>query len=134
MILRSTIIALRNLLEAGIDLLRLECLESLDYKTRDRLLDKKYKLVSIDSTCHHFFSQPSIFLTNFFEMNHFLPVSNRFIISTAPLNSLITNMFAIPFFGQFFKSSNNSHIWSKLFYYHISGYGPPSLLLTKGKR
>ncbi|XP_055319685.1 protein FAM91A1 [Sitodiplosis mosellana] len=97
-ILRSTIIALRNVLEAGIDLLRLECLESLDHKTRDRLLDKKYK----------------------------------FIISAAPLTSMITNIFAIPFFGQFFKSSDNSHIWSKLFYYHMSGYGPPSLLLTKG--
>lgn len=56
----------------------------------------------------------------------------RFIISAAPLTSSITNTFTIPFFGQFFKSSDNSHIWSKLFYYHMSGYGPPSLLLTKG--
>lgn len=24
-------------------------------------------------------------------------------------------------------------IWFKLFVYHITGYGPPSLLLTKGK-
>lgn len=32
-------------MEAGIDLMRLECLESLDYKTRDRLLEKKYKLI-----------------------------------------------------------------------------------------
>lgn len=56
----------------------------------------------------------------------------RFIISAAPLTSSITNTFTIPFFGQFFKSSDNSHIWSKLFYYHMSGYGPPTLLLTKG--
>lgn len=42
-ILRSTIIALRHVLDAGMDLLRLECLESLDCKTRDRLLEKKYK-------------------------------------------------------------------------------------------
>lgn len=42
-ILRSTIIALRNVLDTGLDLLRLECLESLDCKTRDRLLEKKYK-------------------------------------------------------------------------------------------
>lgn len=42
-ILRSTIIALRHVLGAGLDLLRLECLESLDTKTRDRLLEKKYK-------------------------------------------------------------------------------------------
>lgn len=42
-ILRSTIIALRNIVDAGIDLLRLECLENLDFKTRDRLLEKKYK-------------------------------------------------------------------------------------------
>lgn len=97
-ILRSTIIALRNVLHAGIDLIRLECLESLDYKTRDRLLEKKYK----------------------------------FIISAAPLSSSLSNMFSIPFFGQFYKSTDNSHIWSKMFYYHISGYGPPSLLLAKG--
>lgn len=44
-ILRSTIIALRNITDAGLDLLRLECLESLDCKTRDRLLEKKYKSV-----------------------------------------------------------------------------------------
>lgn len=42
-ILRSTITALRNVTETGIDLLRLECLESLEHKTRDRLLQKKYK-------------------------------------------------------------------------------------------
>lgn len=124
MILRSTIIALRNLLEAGIDLLRLECLESLDHKTRDRLLDKKYKLV-LSSFC-------SCGIPTFSYMLFIHSISNRFIISAAPLTSMITNLFSIPFFGQFFKSSDNSHIWSKLFYYHISGYGPPSLLLTKG--
>ncbi|CAO1354798.1 unnamed protein product [Diamesa serratosioi] len=98
-ILRSTIIALRKHF-SGLDLIRIECLENLDVKTRDRLLEKKYK----------------------------------FIISAAPLtltNSL-KEMFSIPFFGQFYKSSENSHIWSKLFYYHVSGYGPPSLLLVKG--
>lgn len=43
-ILRSTIISLRNIVPAGIDLLRLECLEkNLDYKTRDRFLEMKYK-------------------------------------------------------------------------------------------
>lgn len=42
-ILRSTIITLRNHLDTGIDLLRLECLEGLDCKTRNRLLEKKYK-------------------------------------------------------------------------------------------
>lgn len=42
-ILRSTIIALRNVTEGGLDLLRLECLENLDSQTRDRLLEKKYK-------------------------------------------------------------------------------------------
>lgn len=97
-ILRSTIIVLRNVLNLGLDLLRIECLENLDHKTRDRLLDKKYK----------------------------------FIISAAPLTCSLNNLFSIPFFGQFYKSSDNSHIWSKLFYYHLSGFGPPSLLLTKG--
>lgn len=97
-ILRSTIIALRNILPAGLDLLRLECLESLDCKTRDRLLEKKYK----------------------------------FIISASPITSPLTHTFSIPFFGQFYRSSDNSHIWSKMFYYHISGYGLPALLLAKG--
>lgn len=97
-ILRSTICALRNLIDGGLDLLRLECLESLDLKTRDRLLEKKYK----------------------------------FLISAAPITSILNHNFSIPTFGQFYKSSDSSHIWSKLFYYHISGYGPPTLLLIKG--
>lgn len=97
-ILRSTICALRNILEGGLDLLRLECLESLDFETRNRLLEKKYK----------------------------------FLISAAPLTSSLTNIFSIPVFGQFYKSSESSHLWSKIFYYHITGYGPPSLLLIKG--
>lgn len=99
-ILRSTITALRNVIEAGIDLVRLECLESLEHETRNKLLETKYK----------------------------------FIISAAPLTSIIKNMFEIPFFGQFYKGSDNSHIWSKLFYYHMSSYGPPSLLLKKGTK
>lgn len=41
-------------------------------------------------------------------------------------------MFTIPFFGQFYKGTDNSHIWSKIFYYHMSGYGPPTLLMIKG--
>ena len=96
-ILRSTIIALRSVLNVGLDLLRIECLENLDIKTRDRMLEKKYK----------------------------------FMISAAPLTSSM-NQLAIPFFGQFYKSSENSHIWSRLFFHHLSGYGPPSLLLCKG--
>lgn len=56
----------------------------------------------------------------------------RFIISAAPITSSLSHLFTIPFFGQFYKSSDNSHIWSKMFYYHMSGYGPPSLLITKG--
>lgn len=99
-ILRSTIIALRNNLACGLDLLRLECLESLDYKTRDRLLEKKYK----------------------------------FICSAAPLTSSFTHLLSIPFFGQFHKSCDTSHLWLRMFYYHISGFGPPSLLLTRGTK
>lgn len=41
--LRSTIIALREVTESGLDLLRLECLEGLDKDIRDRLLATKYK-------------------------------------------------------------------------------------------
>ncbi|CAG9800332.1 unnamed protein product [Chironomus riparius] len=98
-ILRSTIIALRRRFST-MDLIRVECLENLDQKTRDRMLEKKYK----------------------------------FIIAAAPLtitNSL-NEMFSIPFYGQFYRSSEHSHFWSRLFYYHISGFGPPTLLLVKG--
>lgn len=98
-ILRSTIIALRKHFN-GLDLIRVECLENLDVKTRDRMIEKKYK----------------------------------FIISAAPLSltNSLNEIFSIPFFGQFYRSSENSHFWSKLFYYHVSGFGPPSLLLVKG--
>lgn len=98
-ILRSTVIALRKHF-SGLDLLRVECLENLDVKTRDRMMEKKYK----------------------------------FIISAAPLTltTSLNEMFSIPFFGQFYRSSEFSHFWSKLFFYHISGFGPPSLLLQRG--
>lgn len=88
-ILRSTICSLRHLVPGGFDLLRLECLECLDQKTRDRVLEKKYK----------------------------------FIISSTPLTATMSHLFSIPFFGQFFRSSDNSHMWTKLFYNHITGRG-----------
>ncbi|EDV97125.1 protein FAM91A1 [Drosophila grimshawi] len=97
-ILRSTICSLRPLLPGGLDLLRLECLEGLDWQTRDRVLEKKYKL----------------------------------IISATPLTATLSHMFSIPFFGQFVRSSDATPMWSKLFYNHITGYGPPSLLLCRG--
>ncbi|KAI8126786.1 hypothetical protein FF38_10391 [Lucilia cuprina] len=97
-ILRSTICSLRHLLPGGLDLLRLECLECLDQKTRDRVLEKKYK----------------------------------FIISSTPLTASLSHLFTIPFFGQYYRSSEASHMWTKLFYNHITGYGPPSLFLCRG--
>lgn len=98
-ILRSTVIALRKRFSA-IDLIRIECLEALDQKTRDRMLEKKYK----------------------------------FLIAAAPLSitNSLNEFFSIPFYGQFYNSSEYSHFWTKLFYYHCSGFGPPSLLLVKG--
>lgn len=86
-ILRSTICSLRHLLPGGLDLLRLECLECLDQKTRDRVLEKKYK----------------------------------FIISSTPLTASLSHLFTIPFFGQYYRSSDSSHMWTKLFYNHITG-------------
>lgn len=44
-ILRSTVLALRRLPMAGLDLVRLESLHSLDTNTCKRLLSKKYKYV-----------------------------------------------------------------------------------------
>lgn len=98
-ILRSTITALRKHF-SELDLIRVECLDNLDQKTRSRLFEKKY----------------------------------RFIVCAAPLllaNSLNETL-SVPFFGPFFQSSEYTHFWSKMFYYHISGFGPPSLLLVKG--
>lgn len=86
-ILRSTICSLRHLLPAGLDLLRVECLERLDQKTQNRVLEKKYKM----------------------------------IISATPLNATLTHFPAVPFIGQFYCSSDTSHMWTKLFYNHISG-------------
>uniref|UniRef100_A0A034W7H7 Protein FAM91A1 n=1 Tax=Bactrocera dorsalis TaxID=27457 RepID=A0A034W7H7_BACDO len=97
-ILRSTICSLRHLVPGGLDLLRLECLECLDQKTRDRVLEKKYK----------------------------------FVISATPLTATLSHIFSIPFFGQYYRGSDSSHMWTKLFYNHITGYGPPSLFLSRG--
>lgn len=98
-ILRSTLIALRSVFKSGIDLLRLECLENLDSRTRDKILDKKYKA----------------------------------LIAMAPLSSHYKHVFTIPFFGPFFKCvESHARIWSKMFFYHLSGFGPPSLYLGKG--
>lgn len=58
--------------------------------------------------------------------------SSRCIISAAPLTSTFSNVLPIPFYGQFYRTSENSNFWLKLFYYHLSGFGPPTLLLTKG--
>lgn len=86
-ILRSTICSLRHLVPGGLDLLRLECLECLDQKTRDRVLEKKYK----------------------------------FVISATPLTATLSHIFSIPFFGQYYRGSDSSHMWTKLFYNHITG-------------
>lgn len=48
------------------------------------------------------------------------------------MTSSFSSVLPIPFFGQFYRTSDNSNFWLKLFYYHLSGFGPPSLLVTKG--
>lgn len=75
------------------------------------------------------------------QFHHYFVLSNiytssilRFIISAAPLKTSCVNPFKTPFLGQFFTGSDNSHLWSRLFYYHISGYGPPTLFLKQGER
>ncbi|XP_058058144.1 protein FAM91A1 [Anopheles bellator] len=64
--------------------------------------------------------------------NRLLERKYKYLISAAPLSGALSSQFTIPFFGQFYQSSPESHIWSKLFYYHMGGYGPPSLFLKKG--
>ncbi|XP_053680383.1 protein FAM91A1 [Anopheles nili] len=64
--------------------------------------------------------------------NRLLERKYKYLISAAPLSGALSSQFTIPFFGQFYQSSADAHIWSKLFYYHMGGYGPPSLFLKKG--
>ncbi|KAK4882938.1 hypothetical protein RN001_006257 [Aquatica leii] len=97
-ILRSTVMALRKLSTAGLDLVRLESLHSLDEATYTRLLQKKYKLL----VC-------------------MAPLSRE----VRPVSSLTP-----PHLGPPVPEVNS--IWFKLFLYHMTGYGPPSLLLVKG--
>lgn len=57
----------------------------------------------------------------------------RALIAMAPLSSNFKHVFTIPFFGPFYKCvESHARVWSKLFYYHMSGFGPPSLFLIKG--
>lgn len=56
----------------------------------------------------------------------------KFIIAASPLTASLSHTFSIPYFGQFLRSSDVAPMWSKLFYNHITGYGPPSLLLCRG--
>ncbi|XP_017005957.2 protein FAM91A1 [Drosophila takahashii] len=56
----------------------------------------------------------------------------KFIIAASPLTAALSHTFSIPYFGQFLRSSDVAPMWSKLFYNHITGYGPPSLLLSRG--
>ncbi|XP_022220353.2 protein FAM91A1 [Drosophila obscura] len=56
----------------------------------------------------------------------------KFIISASPLTAALSHTFSIPFFGQFLRSSDVAPMWCKLFFNHITGYGPPSLLLCRG--
>ncbi|KAF5296002.1 hypothetical protein FQA39_LY12774 [Lamprigera yunnana] len=97
-ILRSTVMALRKLPSAGLDLVRLESLHSLDEATYTRLLQKKYRL----------------------------------LVSMAPLSREVrpVSILTPPHLGPPVPEVNS--IWFKLFLYHITGYGPPSLLLVKG--
>ncbi|XP_031352346.1 protein FAM91A1 [Photinus pyralis] len=97
-ILRSTVMALRKLPSAGLDLVRLESLHSLDEATYTRLLQKKYKL----------------------------------LVSMAPLSREVrpVSLLSPPHLGPPVPEVNS--IWFKMFLYHMTGYGPPSLLLVKG--
>lgn len=97
-ILRSTVLALRKFQTAGLDLVRLESLHSLDSSTCTRLLKKKYKL----------------------------------LISMAPLSREVRPItsYSPPHLGPAVPEVNS--IWFKFYLYHMTGYGPPSLLLAKG--
>ncbi|RWS09884.1 FAM91A1-like protein [Dinothrombium tinctorium] len=56
------------------------------------------------------------------------------LISVAPLSNetrpIKSN--SLPHFGP--PSANINSIWFKMYLYHLTGFGPPSLLLTKGQR
>ncbi|XP_030755665.1 protein FAM91A1 [Sitophilus oryzae] len=100
-ILRSTIMALRKLDGPGLDLVRLESLNSLDEAACQRLLKRKY----------------------------------RVLIAMAPIGREVRiSSFAAgappPLLGPIHPEVNS--LWFRLFLYHMTGYGPPSLLLAKG--
>ena len=66
--------------------------------------------------------------------NRLLHKNYRLLLSMAPLSNetkLIGNP-GLPFFGPASPVVNST--WFKLFLYHVTGYGPPSLFLTRGTR
>ncbi|XP_022920687.1 protein FAM91A1 [Onthophagus taurus] len=97
-LLRSTVLALRKMDSHGLDLIRLESLNSLDEATCQRLLQKKYKL----------------------------------LVSMAPLSKDVKTISSLnpPHLGPAVPEVNS--LWFKMFVYHKTGYGPPTLFLTKG--
>ncbi|XP_060526700.1 protein FAM91A1 [Cylas formicarius] len=97
-ILRSTILALRKMAGPGLDLVRLESLNSLDEAACQRLLRRKYRLL----VC-------------------MAPLGRDVRIAPVP---------PPPVLGPTHPEINS--LWFRFFLYHVTGYGPPSLLLSKG--
>lgn len=58
---------------------------------------------------------------------------SRLLVSMAPLSREVRPVTSLspPHLGPAVPEVNT--LWFKLFIYHMTGYGPPSLLLTKGK-
>lgn len=116
-ILRSTICSLRPLLPGGLDLLRLECLEGLDWQTRDRVLAKKYKFIISATPLTATLSRPFS-----------IPFFGQFTRS-----SDATPMWSKLFYNHITgKTHVHSITSSHLSPSSHSGYGPPSLLLCRG--
>ncbi|KAL1516826.1 hypothetical protein ABEB36_000676 [Hypothenemus hampei] len=99
-ILRSTILYLRTLEGCGLDLIRIESLNSLDAAACQRLLKKKYRLLIMMA-----------------------PIGRD--VRIPPFSNM-----SPPVLGPSHPEINS--LWFRLFLYNITGYGPPSLLLTKG--
>lgn len=99
LILRETVLALRDNSTRHIDLIRCESLQSLDQEI-DRFLVKNYFL----------------------------------LVSMAPLSKEVQPITCpvLPHLGPPIPAVNS--IWFKLFVYHVSGCGPPSVLFPRGTR
>ncbi|XP_039257477.2 protein FAM91A1-like [Styela clava] len=104
----------------GLDLIRCESLSGLDHKTVARLINKNYHIVVTMAPLN------DEIITN---------LSHKLTDATTDDNKSETKddvSLTAHWFGPPCASVNS--VWFKLYLYHMTGYGPPSLLLARGAK